>query len=147
MMRSQRIKIIEGLANKKQQAAANKMQTAKNDWDVHREQLESLYRYRLEYQQKLINQTGVLISIQYIKEYTLFIAKITQAINLQQNTVTQFENTFKQRQILWIQEKRKVNALSKVVVSLEEEELQIEEVKEQKMMDEHATNAYYQKHH
>jgi flagellar biosynthesis chaperone FliJ len=40
-----------------------------------------------------------------------------------------------------------MNALSKVVASLEEEELQIEEVKEQKMMDEHATNAYYQKHH
>jgi flagellar FliJ protein len=146
-MRSQRIKIIEGLANKKQQNAANKMQTARNDWDAHREQLESLYRYRLEYQQKLINQTGVLISVQYIKEHTLFIAKITQAINLQQNTVTQFENTFKQRQIQWIQEKRKMNALSKVVASLEEEELQIEEVKEQKMMDEHATNAYYQKHH
>jgi flagellar FliJ protein len=146
-MRSQRIKIIEGLANKKQQDAANKMQTARNDWDAHREQLESLYRYRLEYQQKLINQTGVLISVQYIKEHTLFIAKITQAINLQQNTVTQFENTFKQRQIQWIQEKRKMNALSKVVASLEEEESQIEEVKEQKMMDEHATNAYYHKHH
>jgi len=146
-MRSQRIKIIEGLANKKQQVAANKMQTARSDWDTHREQLESLYRYRLEYQQKLINQTGVLISVQYIKEHTLFIAKITQAINLQQNTVTQFENTFKQRQIQWIQEKRKMNALSKVVASLEEDELKIEEVKEQKMMDEHATNAYYHKHH
>ncbi len=144
-MRAKRIKTIEDMAEKKQQDAALLMQQAKNQWQQQQQQLESLLRYRLEYQQKQKQQTPSANHVQFLKEYKSFLDKISKAIEQQKQVVQQFEQAYRQQQQLWIVEKKKATALTKVRESLEAQKKQQEAMLEQKLMDEFANNRFHRK--
>jgi len=139
MKKSQRIKTLVELKGEQEKNAMKELGIAqKKSLDIQT-QVESLKKYRQEYQQKF-NQLGSGgINIAQLMEFKSFIDKLDQAIAGQERSLRLSQENLLAKRKTWESLHHKTNSLHKVMDSAAAAEMQHENKREQLELDERAT--------
>lgn len=139
MKKSQRIKTLVDLKAEQEKNAMKDLGIAqKKSLDIQT-QVESLKKYRQEYQNKF-NQLGSGgINISQLMEFKSFIDKLDQAIAGQERSLRQSQEYLLVKRKAWESIHHKTNSLQKVMDSAMAAEMKHENKREQLELDERAT--------
>ena len=121
------------------------MGEANSAWQLDKNQLDDLYRYKGEYLAKFRQGDNLTVSSQKMLELRAFLVQLDQAISGQQ---LQVENSYKKvqyQQTLWLQARTKEQAMQTLVGRYKAEESQQEVRQEQLDNDEHNTSQWVRK--
>jgi flagellar FliJ protein len=145
MLKSKRIKLIQQLADKKQDTAILEFGSCMNKLQAMENQLKKLYQYRKDYNNQF-NQTaaGGLKSssaqsfLKFINTLSHNIDSLLKAIEMQRKQCEQLKQ-------IWLQTRREVQILDKVEERYIEQETIEENKKEQSLTDESSQAFYFRK--
>lgn len=145
MKRSERLKNIMAMAEKKEQDAANALGYLNNK--VSNEQLKrsQLLEYELEYHEKIIETGKSGITGAALRTYFGFMDKLNDAANQQVGHIAELEQQVDQVQQYWLKTRGKVKAFESLVAKAEQQEIAEAGRQEQKILDEFAAQAYLRK--
>lgn len=140
MKKSQRLKIIVDLNatdEKKALETLGKAQRKKNHLQV---KLDELLQYQQDYKQKFqaVSETGV--NITQLLDFRAFISKLEIAIDGQKKAVIELEEEVAFVRKSWERKHQKTKSLQKVCDTAIEEEVKIEDKREQKEQDDQASS-------
>lgn len=137
MKRSQRMRPIVHVAQKKEQEAARRVGEARGELARREQQLEELKQYRDEYAQRFDSegQQGGVSSASLLS-YRRFLAQLNTAIEQQGLVVEQARGFVRQRIAEWQETRSRLQAMEKAVGRLRDEEFEQEERREQLETDE-----------
>ncbi len=136
MTRSNRMKVVHNYAQTKETEAATVASSSRVTCEQQKDRLTQLHDYRQEYWSKLINSQSTRFNAASLQDYRIFISRIDQAIEQQQNVVKSAEKDHEIKQHDWMQKRTKAKAIETVVSNLEEKERKHAQKIEQKAMDE-----------
>lgn len=145
MKRSKKLSPVVDIAVKATEMALLKVGEANSAWQLDKNQLDDLIRYKGEYLQKFRQGDSLMISAQKMLELRAFLVQLDQAIAVQQEQV---ENSYKRvqyQQTLWLQARTKEQAMQTLVGRYKAEESQQEVRQEQLDNDEHNTSQWVRK--
>ncbi|THB72738.1 MAG: flagellar export protein FliJ [Gammaproteobacteria bacterium] len=136
MTRSNRMKVVHNYAQTKETEAATMASSSRNAFEQQKDRLSQLHDYRQEYWTKLSNTKSSHFNAASLQDYRIFISRIDQAIEQQQQVVNSAEQDHKIKQQDWMHKRTKAKAIETVVTNLEEKERKHAQKVEQKDMDE-----------
>ncbi len=142
MKRSQRLKNIMAMAEKKEQDAANALgylNTKISNEELKRKQL---LEYELEYHEKIIETGRTGINGVTLRTYFGFMDKLSDAANQQVGHIAELEQQVDQVQQYWFKTRGKLKAFESLVDKAEQQEAAEADKQEQKALDEFAAQAY-----
>lgn len=145
MKRSKKLSPVVDIAVKATETALLKVGEANSAWQLDKNQLDDLIRYKGEYLLKFRQGDSLMISAQKMLELRAFLVQLDQAIAVQQQQV---ENSYKRvqyQQTLWLQARTKEQAMQTLVGRYKAEESQQEVRQEQLDNDEHNTSQWVRK--
>ncbi|MBB2495899.1 flagellar export protein FliJ [Aquipseudomonas ullengensis] len=99
-------------------------------------QLGELERYRGDYQQQWITEGRQGVSGQWLMNYQRFLTQLESAIGQQMNTVNWHRDNLAKARDAWQQRYARLEGLRKLVQRYIDEARQIEDRREQKLLDE-----------
>lgn len=138
MVRSKRIKPIVKMAHNTERDAARALGEALGYLDENVKQLNLLFSYREEYNQKLQASGSEGMTGQALNEYRQFMAKIADAIENQQKAIDQARQDLEQKKQFWFAKRGRSKALDKVLDRYLEDERRQLERRQQKELDDRA---------
>ncbi|MEW5893301.1 MAG: flagellar export protein FliJ [Pseudomonadota bacterium] len=121
------------------EAAERLLRMLKRKQDEARRQLEQLHQFQGEYQTRLKQATASGMSIQQLREYQGFLAKLQGAIQHQQQEVRLAEQRWAAAHKQWLEQRQKVKAYETLAARHQAQEIRRQEKREQKLSDERAT--------
>lgn len=101
------------------------------------QQLQQLLSYREEYSQKLVVGQSGRLTIQRLRDYQLFVDKLSKAIEQARIDITTSQQVCEQKKVDWLKCRSRSQALGMVVEKYKLEEFKAQEKVEQKEQDEH----------
>ncbi|QID17257.1 flagellar export protein FliJ [Nitrogeniibacter mangrovi] len=104
--------------------------------------LELLENYRAEYQAKFAEALRNGIDPQAMRNYSLFIGKLDEAIAAQRDTVTQSKQRTVKGQQAWMDQRTRAKAFDALSKRHQAKEARDELKREQRMTDEHASKQF-----
>ncbi|MBF0220407.1 MAG: flagellar export protein FliJ [Gammaproteobacteria bacterium] len=136
MRRSQRLKGVQQVAQRKEDQAADQFGVANRLLNDRQVKLVELQGYLVEYQQDLVTRGGRGVTAQQLRQLQRFLAQIEQAI-VQQKQLVQAAETQRERQRkVWLEARAKREAMDRVIANaLEQENFEVMR-QEQKESDE-----------
>ncbi|MFC1750161.1 flagellar export protein FliJ [Pseudomonadota bacterium] len=138
MARSKRIKPIVSMAHNLEREAARALGEALAYLDENVKQLNLLFTYREEYNQKLQASGSQGMSGQELNEYRQFIKKIADAIENQQKAIDQAKQNLEEKKQFWFAKRGRSKALDKVLDRYLDDERRQQEKRLQKELDDRA---------
>ncbi|WP_026601319.1 flagellar export protein FliJ [Methylomonas sp. 11b] len=141
MKKSQRLKVIIDLHARQERDALEALGISQQKLQEQQAQLESLESYRLDYLGKfaLRQQTGINIS--QLMEFRAFADKLDQAIESQQQTVSNHEREVQRARKRWEDAHQRTKSLQKVSDLALVEEMKVEQKREQAEQDDRAARS------
>ncbi|WP_438971103.1 flagellar export protein FliJ [Methylophaga sp.] len=109
-------------------------------------QLDDLINYRQDYLNRFRQGDPTLMSAKKALDLRAFLAQLDQAIQAQQNQVTQSETRVQHQQKNWMEAKNKEQAIDTLMERYKSDELHQQQRHEQRENDEH-TNAMWLRRH
>jgi flagellar export protein FliJ len=137
MTRSQRIKTIVRLSEKKERTAAREFAAAQKILNDYKERLNQLQNYRQEYLVYL-KPGGQAQSIKLIRERQAFILQIDEGIRLLNEQIKIQETMNCHERDKWLKEKQQLDTMENIFERFHKTEQQIVVLREQNQMDEHS---------
>ncbi len=136
--KSDRFKLLQRLASKKEEQAAGVLGKSKTNLVSQQSRLEELHQFRVDYHSQLQKngQSGMTGST--MQMYRRFIGQLDQAITQQQGTVVAAEGDCAQKKHQWQQTHTTTQIYDKTVERAVGHEQHEEQRKEQRAQDEHA---------
>jgi len=131
------------IATKKTEAALANVGQANTIWLQEKQQLEELHRYKGEYLAKFRQGDTLVMSAQKVLELRAFLSQLDQAINAQQEQVSIRYKQLEQYRLTWHQVRIKEQAVQSLVERYQDDELQLENKKEQNENDERNTSQWH----
>jgi len=138
MTRSQRLRPVANMKQKEQLNSARILNEGFNELKMHEERLLELTHYRDDYVNKFQQLTQIGASIERIRHYQEFIARLNQSIVLQKQRVIDAQRQVELKKVNWRQARARSDAFGKVVDRYRDEESQLNEKRNQKETDDHA---------
>ncbi len=138
MTRSQRLRPIASMKQKEQLNSARILSEGFNELKMREERLIELTHYRDDYLNKFQQLTQVSASIERVRHYKEFIARLNQSIVLQNQRVVDAKRKIELKKVHWQQARARSDAFDKVVDRYRDEENQLNEKRNQKETDDHA---------
>jgi flagellar FliJ protein len=123
-------------------AAAKNLQVLKARWHEAGEKLGQLLAYRAIYRDRLRDLAGNGTSVTALRDFQLFMAKLDEAIKLQQEEVARCQARWKAGQQEWLRQRGKVKAYDALSARHKRAENKREERVEQKEQDEFANKQH-----
>lgn len=142
MKRSERLKNIMQLAEKKEKDAASALGYLNSKISSEQEKRRQLLDYELEYHEKIIETGRKGINGATLRTYFGFMDKISDAANQQVGHIAELEQQVDQVQSYWFKTRGKLKAFESLVEKAQLQEAQERDKQEQKMLDEFAAQAY-----
>ena len=142
MKRSQRLKNIMTLAEKKEQDAANALGYLNTKISGEEQKRKQLLGYELEYHEKIIETGKTGITGATLKTYFGFMSKLNDAANQQIGHIAELEQQVDQVQQYWFKTRGKLKAFESLVTKAEQQEAAELDKQEQKILDEFASQAF-----
>jgi flagellar FliJ protein len=139
MKKSQRLKIIVDLNATDEKKALEALGKAQRKKKQLQAKLAELQQYQQDYKIKFqaISETGV--NINQLLEFRAFISKLELAIDGQKKAVLELEEEVSFVRKTWERKHQKTKSLQKVCDTALEEEVKIEDKREQKEQDDQAS--------
>lgn len=137
-MRSKRMQPIAKHADQKEQDAVRIFVEAQNFLASAETQLEQLYQYREEYNEKLVTGQRTGLTAQLMRDYQAFLFSLEKAIKQTKQDIEKKRMYCEQQKQIWLKCRSRSHALNSVVEKYKLEEFKAEERREQKEQDEHA---------
>lgn len=140
MKKSQRLKIIVDLNATDEKKALEALGKAQRKKQQLQAKLEELQQYQQDYKIKFqaISETGV--NINQLLEFRAFISKLELAIEGQKKAVLELEEEVSFVRKTWERKHQKTKSLQKVCDTALEEEVKMEDKREQKEQDDQASS-------
>jgi flagellar FliJ protein len=108
-------------------------------------QLEALRNYRLDYMKQMEDHHGKSISASYYHQFHQFVRQIDEAITKQIVSIQDADNQRLHRQNRWQEMQQKRKAVELLLARKADKAAQEELRREQKMIDEFASQQFYRK--
>ena len=108
-------------------------------------QLKALQDYRLDYMKQMEQQQGKNISASYYHQFHQFVRQVDDAIVQQVNSVQEANTQQQHRQAHWQEKQQKRKAVELLLANKAEKAQLAEQRREQKMVDEFASQQFYRK--
>ncbi len=129
-------------------AAAERLLSLLKRKEVQAQQrLEELTDFRREYQNRLADNTAGGMRIHLLRDYHLFLAKIEQAVRMQEQEVNLAHSRWDTAHKQWLEQRQKVKAYETLAARHVASELRKAERREQRLTDEQATKQYIYRSH
>ncbi len=135
MVKSKRIEPIADLARNSEREAAKALGQVLQQLDQQQAQLQLLFGYQAEYQRRLNDSASQGMNAQALNEYREFIAKLSLAIEQQEQAVEQARRELDEKKRYWFAKRGRSKALDAVLDRYIKHERQALEKKEQREHD------------
>lgn len=134
--RAARLAPVIDMAERAEREAAAALGRAQSLLSQAEVKLGELERYLGDYQQQWLTQGRQGVSGQWLMGYQRFLSQLETAIIQQRQTATWHLNSVNKARELWQQRFARLEALRKLVQRYQQEARQVEDKREQKMLDE-----------
>jgi flagellar FliJ protein len=141
MKRSQRIKTIVEIKAAQEKSSLEALGASQRKLLTTQAQVESLRKYRQEYQDRFRQLGGVGISVVQLLEFRSFMDKLDQAIAGQEHTLSECETDLMMKRKIWEGLHHRTQSLQKVCNSALAAEIKQEDKLEQLAQDERASRS------
>ncbi|MGE8176400.1 flagellar export protein FliJ [Pseudomonas fluorescens] len=134
--RSARLAPVVDMAEKAEKTAAQRLGHFQGQVRLAESKLADLENFRLEYQEQWIVRGSSGVSGQWLLGYQGFLAQLGTAIDQQRQSLAWHQNNLNKARDTWQQAFARVEGLRKLVQRYIDEARQLEDRREQKLLDE-----------
>ncbi|PCH59460.1 MAG: flagellar export protein FliJ [Gammaproteobacteria bacterium] len=138
MTRSQRLRPVANIKQKEQLNSARELSKTIEEVKKQEQRLAELAHYRDDYRSKFQQMTNTGASIERIRHYQEFIARLNQSIVLQTQRIVDGKKQLEIKKLDWKHARARSDAFDKVVDRYRDEENQLAEQRQQKEADDQA---------
>lgn len=135
MTRSQRIKKIVNLSEKKERDAAREFVAVQKALSEYKDRLKQLENYRQEYTLQL-KPGGAAQSVTMMRERQAFILQIDEGIRILKNQIQIQERMNSREREKWLKQKQQLDTMENIFQRFHKTEQQIMILREQNQLDE-----------
>ena len=136
LSRAARLAPVVDMAEKTERAAVQRLGHFQGQVRVAQSKLEDLERFRLEYQEQWIQRGSLGVSGQWLLGYQQFLTQLDTAVGQQRQSLAWHQNNLDKAREAWQQAYARVEGLRKLVQRYVNEARQLEDKREQKLLDE-----------
>ena len=141
MVKSKRFEPIVNLAHNSEREAAKALGDALQNLDAQVEQLQALIRYQADYNQRLNSTASSGMNAQKLNEYIGFLAKLTGAIEQQEQAIEHAKRVLEEKKQFWFSKRGRSRALDSVLDRYIQDEAKQFEKREQRELDDRNSQA------
>ncbi|MDO7895359.1 flagellar export protein FliJ [Pseudomonas citrulli] len=134
--RAARLAPVVEMAEKAEKTAVQRLAYFQGQVAVAESKLADLENFRLEYQQQWITRGSHGVSGQWLLGYQGFLAQLGTAIDQQRQSLVWHQNNLEKARQSWQEAFARVEGLRKLVQRYIDEARQLEDKREQKLLDE-----------
>ncbi|NBA95770.1 flagellar export protein FliJ [Pseudomonas sp. R5(2019)] len=134
--RASRLAPVVEMAENAERQAAQRLGQFQQQVNLAQAKLAELDRFRSDYQQQWISQGSQGVSGMWLMNYQRFLNQLETAVGQQQQSLTWHQNNLKNARGTWQQAYARVEGLRKLVQRYIDEARQLEDKREQKLLDE-----------
>lgn len=138
MTKSQRLRPVATMKHKEQMNSARVLNESFSELKKHEEHLAELRHYRDDYVAKFRQVSNEGATIERIRHYQEFIARLDQSIVVQTQRLEEVKNQVELKKVDWKQARARSDAFDKVVDRYRDEENLLSEQRNQKEADDQA---------
>lgn len=135
MKKSERIKPVQGVAEREEKKATDAFVCAQNNLRQAQHKLQELCDYRADYQQHAAPGAGVL-NLRQLQDTRAFLTKLNDVIAIQRSIVTQCETQLEAARSQWLSKRQKAHSLDRLAVEYRHQEQHATRRREQQHSDE-----------
>jgi flagellar FliJ protein len=136
MARSKRMQPVQRVAQRREQAAIQKLGQSQQYLDAQRAKLEELREYRDQYARQFEDSGGAGLGAIRMRDYRIFLGRLNEVIRQQEAVVAQCDARHAQTREQWIATRSRSQAIDKVVDRFVRQERQQQDKQEQREQDE-----------
>ena len=134
--RAARLAPVVDMAEKTEKAAAQRLGHFQGQVNLANSKLGDLENFRGEYQSQWIERGSQGVTGHWLRNYQYFLNQLETAVGQQRQSLVWHENNLNKARETWQQAYARVEGLRKLVQRYAEEARQLEDKREQKLMDE-----------
>ena len=134
--RAGRLAPVVDMAESAERAAAQRLGHFQGQVRLAEGKLDELEQFRLSYQQQWIDKGGTGVSGQWLMNYQRFLNQLETAVGQQRKSLEWHQNNLNQARGTWQQAYARVEGLRKLVQRYVDEARKLEDMREQKLLDE-----------
>ena len=134
--RAARLAPVVDMAESAEKAAAQRLGHFQGQVNLANSKLGDLENFRTEYQSQWVDRGSQGVSGQWLRSYQYFLNQLETAVSQQRQSLVWHENNLNTARETWQQAYARVEGLRKLVQRYADEARQLEDKREQKLMDE-----------
>ena len=134
--RAARLAPVVGMAEKTEKAAAQRLGHFQGQVNLANSKLGDLENFRGEYQSQWVDRGSQGVSGQWLRNYQYFLSQLETAVGQQRQSLVWHQNNLDKAREAWQAAYARVEGLRKLVQRYADEARQLEDKREQKLMDE-----------
>ena len=134
--RAARLAPVVDMAESAEKAAAQRLGHFQGQVNLANSKLGDLENFRAEYQSQWVDRGSQGVSGQWLRSYQYFLNQLETAVSQQRQSLVWHENNLNIARETWQQAYARVEGLRKLVQRYADEARQLEDKREQKLMDE-----------
>ena len=134
--RAARLAPVVDMAEKTEKAAAQRLGHFQGQVNLANSKLGDLENFRGEYQSQWVERGSQGVSGQWLRNYQYFLGQLETAVGQQRQSLVWHENNLNKARETWQTAYARVEGLRKLVQRYADEARQLEDKREQKLMDE-----------
>lgn len=134
--RAVRLAPVVDMAEKTEKAAAQRLGHFQGQVNLANSKLGDLENFRGEYQAQWVERGSQGVSGQWLRNYQYFLGQLETAVGQQRQSLVWHENNLNKARETWQAAYARVEGLRKLVQRYADEARQMEDKREQKLMDE-----------
>ena len=134
--RAARLAPVVDMAESAEKAAAQRLGHFQGQVNLANSKLGDLENFRAEYQSQWVDRGSQGVSGQWLRSYQYFLNQLETAVSQQRQSLVWHENNLNTARETWQQAYARVEGLRKLVQRYADEARQLEDKREQKLMDE-----------
>ena len=135
MKKSERIKPVQGVAEREEKKATDAFVKAQNNLQQAQQKLQELCDYRADYQSHAAPGAGVL-NLRQLQDSRAFLVKLNDVIGIQRSIVAQCESQLEAARGEWLNKRQKAHSLGRLAGEYRHQEQQAMQQREQQHSDE-----------
>jgi len=136
--RSERLEPVRELLGENERGRAIRVAAAQGRLADAERRTQDLERYLAEYQQAFRQRASAGIGVSGVRDYQVFIARLTEAVQQQQLVVAQLRAECERERALWAEAAVRNRAVGKVIAAARREDQKAEDRRSQNELDERA---------
>lgn len=145
MLRSRRLAVVLALEQRREDAALDELNRARQQLQQQQQRLEQLRDYQTEYRNQMRNSQQGVVPVSRLQGWQAFIAQLDQVIGQQQRQVQTAAEQFEQQRQQWRDAYERRRGMARHIDACRSQEQRDQDLRDQKIQDEDAARAFARK--